>query len=276
MPRPSSTKNRSRRRKTAAPTGLAAFFPEATFDWFGDPHSPTLRSIKRLIGFALLPLCWVLLETFLVLLRADTLAGDYWRTREFVFFGVGGAVAMVLCVFARGRALRWIYVAGHELTHALFVLLFRGKVSDVKITSQGGHIMTDRTNFLISLSPYFFPFYSVVAILAWVAYGWVVGAEKKPEPGWLYGLIGLTWTFHLLFTLFMVAREQPDVRQNGRVFSFAVIFSANVLILSAMLIVASPTASFRSFAATFAENAWTFGPRFAESVREVWATWPGW
>lgn len=269
MPRSTSTKNRQRRRKSAAPSGLAAFFPEATFDWFADPHSPALRSVKRLIGIALLPLCWVLLETFLVLLRADTLAGDYWKSREFVFFGVGCAIAAVLCVFARGRVLRWIYVAGHELTHALFVVLFRGQVSDVRITAQGGHIMTDRTNFLISLSPYFFPFYSVVAILVWVIYGWIVGAEQKPEPVWLYGLIGLTWTFHLLFTLFMVAREQPDVRQNGRVFSFSIIFSANVLILSAMLIVASPTASFRSFAGSLIENGRTFGPRLAESLREV-------
>lgn len=258
------------------PTGLAAFFPEATFDWFADPHSPMLRNVKRLIGIALLPLCWVLFETFLVLLRADTLAADYWRSREFVAFGLGAAVGTVLCIFARGRMLRWIYVAGHELTHALFVLIFRGRVSDVRITSQGGHVMTDRTNFLISLSPYFFPFYSVVAILGWVIYGWVVGAEKKPDFVWLYGLIGLTWTFHLLFTLFMVFREQPDVRQNGRIFSFSIIFSANVLILSAMLIVASPTASFRSFAETFGENARTFGSRLAESVREMGATWQGW
>lgn len=243
---------------------------------FSDPESPTLRHLKRLVGVALIPVCWILLETFLVLLHADTLAGEYWKSREFVFFGLGAAFSLVLFFFCQGRLLRWLYVAGHELTHALFVLLFRGRVSDVHVSSRGGHILTDRTNFLISLSPYFFPFYSVVGIVGWALYCWVVGEAGAPDPVWLYALVGFTWTFHLAFTLWMVRGEQPDVIQNGRVFSFSVIFSANVLVLSAMIIVASPTASFRSFLLSFWENFRTFLPRFLESLVEIYTSIETW
>lgn len=238
---------------------------------FADPDSPGLRFCKRLIGIALLPVCWVLFETFLVLLQADTWAGAYWKSREFVFFGLGSSLALVLFFLCRGRALRWIYVAGHEWTHALFVVLCRGRLlGKPTITSRGGHILTDRTNFLISLSPYFFPFYSVVVILLWAMTHWVLAEQTRPDPVWLYGMLGLTWTFHLAFTLWMLRGEQPDVTQNGRIFSFSVIFSTNVLVLSAMLIVASPTASFRSFLASFWQNAWTFLPRLTETLGEFY------
>jgi hypothetical protein len=225
--------------------------------------------VKFGIGLLLVPLCWILFETFLVLLQADTLAGSYWRSREFAFFGLGSALWLVLFLFARCRAMLWLYVAGHELTHALFVWICRGRVGRVHISAKGGHILTNRNNFLISLSPYFFPFHSAVVIVAWFLCGWVVAGRYRPDPVWLYGMIGLTWMFHLTFTVWMILREQPDVEQNGRLFSFTVIFAANVLLLSGMLVVASPTATFPGFFASFWENVRTFVPRVVESAVEV-------
>ena len=106
-------------------------------------------------------------------------------------------------------------------------------------------------------------------VLGWITFRWVVADHLHPDPVWLYALIGFTWMFHLSFTIWMVGRKQSDVDQNGRLFSFTVIFAANVLLLSGMLIVASPTASFRGFFASFWENLCTFGPRFVETGVEV-------
>ncbi len=263
-------RNRPRGRR-ARPRGLAAFAPDAASTFFRSPDAPGLKRAKFFVGLILLPLCWALLETFVVLLRADTLVGNYWKSREFAFFGLGTVLWLVLYIFLRCRAMMWLYVAGHELTHALFVLIFRGKVTKLHISDSGGHILTNRTNFLISLSPYFFPFYSAVLILAWTLLSWVVADQAQPDPVWLYGGIGFTWTFHLCFTLRMLRGEQPDLDQNGRLFSLAVIFAANVLLLGAMLVVASPSATFGGFFATLWENLRTFGPRFTESVRELYS-----
>jgi hypothetical protein len=72
----------------------------------------------------------------------------------------------------------------------------------------------------------------------------------------------------------MIRRDQPDVAQNGRLFSFTVIFIANVLLICAMLIVASPTATFRGFGLSLWENTKTLYPRLIESVSELYAMLP--
>lgn len=236
----------------------------------GGLSQSTLITIKFVIGLLLLPLCWGLVETFLVLLTADTIGGEYWRSQEFLFFGVGCFLWLALFWGCRTRLMMWFYVAGHELTHALFVLLFQGKVSKVHITSEGGHILTNRNNFIISLSPYFFPFYTAIVILIWALLEWTLKDTRKPDTVWLYGLIGVSWMFHLTFTIWMIRREQPDLDQNGRFFSIVVIFLANVLLICVMLIIASPTATFHGFGISFVENMRTLLSRFYESAKEVY------
>src|ERR1041385_5205199 len=58
----------------------------------------------------------------------------------------------------------WIYVFGHELTHAIWVWFFGGAVKKFKVTSDGGHVIVDKTNFIIALAPYFFPLYVVTVV----------------------------------------------------------------------------------------------------------------
>lgn len=227
------------------------------------------RILKFSFGLLLLPVCWIVLETFVVLLQADTLAGRYWKTREFLSFGGGALVWLVLFFCCRTRAMMWLYVAGHELTHALFVLLCRGRVTRIHISSEGGHILTNRNNFLISLSPYFFPFYPAVAAIVWLLANWVLRDRTELDPVWFYGALGLTWMFHLTFTLWMIRREQPDVDQNGKLFSFTVIFLVNLLLLSVLLILGSPTATFQGFAVSLFENGRSFLDRLAESTLEL-------
>ncbi|MEM7601017.1 MAG: hypothetical protein AAF357_06330 [Verrucomicrobiota bacterium] len=275
MPRKKPSNQRTRKRKPAPRQGLSAFLPDSAADAFSPPPESVVKSFKLVFGIFLLPFCWVMLETFLVLLRADTLVGDYWRSPEVIAFTVGGLIWLALFFCCRSRFMMWLYVAGHELTHALFVLICRGKVSKVHISSDGGHILTNRNNFLISLSPYFFPFYSVIAIILWALAGWVLGRSEPVSPIWLYGAIGFTWMFHLSFTVWMSTREQPDLDQNGRIFSFAIIFLINMLLICGLLIIASPTATFQGFGLSFWENARSLFDRFTESATEVIRALPG-
>lgn len=268
-PDPRSVNRRRSTRSAPTPQGLAAFLPAARVDFLGSDETRWLRRFKWLIGLALVPLCWVMVETFLVLLQADTLAASYWKSPEFAAFGLGCFAWMVLFFGFRNRLMVWLYVAGHELTHALFVLIFFGRVSQIHISSGGGHILTDRNNFVISLAPYFFPFYTAVAIIAWAILQWVFRDSGSFNPIWLYASIGFTWMFHLSFTVWMIRRDQPDVDQNGRLFSFSIIFLTNLLLICAMLIIASPTATFAGFGLSFWENARSFGERLIESLREM-------
>ncbi len=274
MPRKRPKNKRSRSRRPVPRHGLSAFTADSSggFAFFSEIAGS--RITKFVTGLLLLPVCWILLETFLVLLKADTLVGQYWKSKEFLAFGLASLVWIILFFAWRTRAMMWLYVAGHELTHALFVLLCRGKVSKVHISSEGGHILTNRNNFIISLSPYFFPFYTAIAILGWTIAEWVIKDAGTLDPLWLYALIGFTWMFHLTFTIWMIGREQPDVDQNGKLFSFTTIFIANMLLICTMLIVASPTATFKGFGLSLWANGQTFFSRLTESAREMYEVLP--
>ncbi len=229
-----------------------------------------LLTAKFFIGLFLLPVCWVTLETFFVIFGHAARHGQFWRAPEFWSFGVGAVMWLVLFFGARSRAMLYVYVAGHEWTHALFVLICRGNVAKVHISAEGGHILTNRNNFLISLSPYFFPFYTAVTIGLWgLVEWWFVDFQPGHLP-WLFWIIGFTWCHHLSFTIWMATRrDQPDLDHNGRLFSFSLIALVNTLIIVSLLIVSSPTVAWKTFAVAWRANFASFGVRLFESIREI-------
>jgi hypothetical protein len=128
-------------------------------------------------------------------------------------------------------------------------------VGDWKATASGGFVTTDKTNIVIALAPYFVPFWSVVILALFALTRFSLLALETPMPAVaekvLYGLIGFTWAFHLQWTLWMIRRDQPDLRENGTFMSLMIIYLVNLLLLVAMLCVASEHLSFRDFATSW-------------------------
>ena len=225
---------------------------------------------KFIIGLLLLPICWVSTETLFLLFKNEARAGAFYNSPEFFFFSMGSAVCALLFLIARkNKVCLWLYVAGHELTHALFALICRSEVSKVHINWDGGHVRTNRVNFLISLSPYFFPFYTILLILIWALLEWALVDFSQTDFFWLYGLIGVTWTFHAAYTIWMLKRQQTDIEINGRLFSYTVIFVINMMVISCLLILASPKTTFKDFGLAWAYNFNSFGSRLWESLTEI-------
>ncbi len=155
-----------------------------------------------------------------------------------------------------------LYVFGHELTHALWVWLMGGRVSRFRVGRDGGHVVTNRTNFWIALAPYFFPLYSILAI---AIYGLLsIFYNVQPYGRLLYAVIGATWAFHLTFTCWMIPKNQTDLRDHGTFFSLVVIYLLNLTLLSAMLILSSPHITFVSFGADLAKNIGNFAQWMAD------------
>ena len=271
-------KSAANRRKPSAQRGkqataerpILAFVGEAARWTVAPLCTPGFRAGARMIiGAAMLPLGWITFETFLRSFGHAALEGAFWKTSELWFFCIGVVMWLVLFYGLRGRPMLWAYVAGHELTHAIFVLLSGGNVKGVHISAEGGHVLTNKNNLLIVLSPYFVPFYTLVTIGLW----WIV---SKFAPDWtaeraqlLFAAIGFTWTFHVSFTIWMITREQPDLHHYGRVFSIALIILVNTVLISALLIIASPDVTWHQFGHAWWINFTTFGSRLAESVREM-------
>jgi hypothetical protein len=131
-----------------------------------------------------------------------------------------------------------VYVLGHELTHALWGLLFGARPSDLRVGASGGSVRLTKSNLLITLAPYFFPFYTFLVVIAAL----ITSAFLRPLPClplWMF-LIGFTWAFHLLFTVETLTQRQPDIKLYGRMFSWVFIFLVNAFIVMAFLAVTTP------------------------------------
>ncbi len=231
------------RRPKAAPRGNRL---NTSFAATAAPVTVPVRWVKFVVGIFLLAPCYILTAAFFGAFTHAT-ARNFWATPEFWFFSLG-VVMWLIIYFGLPRPLV-VYVYGHELTHAIMVKIMGGEVSDFRFGRDGGHIISSKINTWIALAPYFVPIYSVIVIAIYGAVS--VCCDLAPHQaladGILYGLVGLTWGFHATFTLSMIPKGQTDLAYGGTFFSLTVIYLMNLLVLSLLLIVATPYVSFASF-----------------------------
>ncbi len=221
------------------------------------------RWVKFVFALFLLPLCAALTQTFFTAFTRATFAQRLWAGEEFWFFSLG-AVLWVIAFFGLPRPVI-LYVFGHELTHALWVWIMGGRVTRFHVTADGGHIVTDRTNFWIALAPYVFPLYSILTILTYGAFS--LFHDMQPYGRFLYAMIGITWAFHFTFTCWMIPKNQTDISDHGTFFSLVVIYLTNLMLLCAMLIIASPQITFAGFGADLLNNVGNFSEATYHFVR---------
>jgi len=223
------------------------------------------RWVKMIAGVLLIPLCWVLSSAFFKEFARVAVGGAFWATEEFYFFALG-VVLWCIAFFGLPRPL-WLYVFGHELTHALWVWLHGGRVREFKVARDGGYIITDKTNFWIALAPYFFPIYSIALVGIWAIVGAFV--DIWPYHRWLFGGVGITWGFHATFMVSMIKRGQSDLAMHGTFFSLIVIYLVNLLILSFMLVLACPDVTVMEFLQRVVYDA----ARFSAKIRDLTGWW---
>jgi hypothetical protein len=123
----------------------------------------------------------------------------------------------------------WIYVVGHELTHALWVWFLGGTVKRFRATSSGGHVIVSKSNFLIALAPYFFPLYAAIIVVVFAA-GHLIW-DWKHYLVWFLLLVGAAYAFHVTLTGHVLKTRQTDITDQGYLFSAVVIFLGNVSVL---------------------------------------------
>lgn len=247
MPRPPRKKPNTKKKRLDVAAAGALPVPKRRVEL--PTHVPK-RWVKFVVGVFLLPPAWILTQTFFTAFARTTMSDGFWITEEFWFFSLG--VILLLGVFFGLPRPVWFYVFGHELTHAVWVMLMGGKVHRFEVTRDGGHILADRTNTWIALAPYFFPIYSVLVLIVYgiLSLFW----DVSPYRNWLYGFIGFTWAFHMAFTCWMIPKGQPDLHYGGTFFSVMLIYLLNLTLLAGLLILASPSVSALGFGRELLQN----------------------
>jgi hypothetical protein len=177
---------------------------------------------KLLVACLLLPVCAggaiALVKVFRLSGEADTM----WVPT------LAGAACWVVIYLLLPKPM-WVYVFGHELTHALWAWLFGGQVKRFKATSKGGHVVVTKNNFVISLAPYFFPLYAVLVVGLFVAGRWFWHWQQYRV--WFHLLLGAAYAFHLSLTWHVLKTRQSDITEQGYLFSAVILFLGNVGVL---------------------------------------------
>ena len=183
-----------------------------------------LRFLRFFVGLLLIPLCvaagWTLVTVMKSLQPGSAAAVPLsgWSI-------MGGFVLWLVVYFTLPRPVR-TYVLGHELTHALWGLLMGARVSKLRVSRDSGSVTLSKNNFLITLSPYFFPFYTVLLITIY----WLLKLFLAMDGYYLYwlGMVGFTWGLHITFTASTLCQRQTDIQECGYLFSYALIAFFNI------------------------------------------------
>ncbi|MFO1065825.1 MAG: hypothetical protein U0892_18335 [Pirellulales bacterium] len=120
----------------------------------------------------------------------------------------------------------WLITAEHELTHALFAWITMHHVVRLRATlGRGGEVrFTGKGNWLITISPYFFP--TAALLLLCLAY-----LMPIPFLPWRGFFLGLALGFHVLSTYRETHRGQTDLQRTGERFCWMFLPSANMAVL---------------------------------------------
>ncbi len=173
-------------------------------------------------GLLLLPVCMGAGWTVVLIIQASGHADTVWVAM------ISGALCWIIIYWLLPKPM-WIYVFGHELTHAIWAWAMGGKVKKFKTSSKGGHVIVTKSNFLIALAPYFFPIYAILVVLVFCAGHWLW--NWRPYTVWFHLLLGAAYAFHVTLTSHILKHEQSDISEQGYIFSSVIIFLGNVLVL---------------------------------------------
>lgn len=166
-------------------------------------------------------------------------------------FLVGLIVPLLLSRLRRNSMnIEFIRTFTHELTHVLFSWLFLNKVSNFNASAmRGGEVYYyGKSNFVISLSPYCVPIYTLFIILL---------TPFLKSSLIIDGLIGVTYMFHLITFWKQCNINQPDINQHGLLFSYSFIALVNIYIGGVVLIFIK-SGSLSSF--------WKFGALIIDTI----------
>jgi hypothetical protein len=182
------------------------------------------RRAKLLVALLLLPLC-------AGVGRAVLEIASRLEFNEMVMAPLlAGVLCMGLLYFWLPKPI-WVYVLGHEFTHAIATVLCGGRVKGMKVGSEGGHVYVTRDNFFVALAPYFIPIYAIMVFVIFALGRQILDWESTAVWAAFFWALGLSYSFHILLTWNILHTRQTDITSQGYVFSAVIIFLGNALVV---------------------------------------------
>lgn len=185
-----------------------------------------MKIIKYVFGVLLVPPAIGFSKTFYTELSQSPFIGG--KLHLFVW-GIILYMLMHILIYKPN----FFYTFGHEAVHILATWLCGGHVTSFNVSGSGGSVTTSKTNFFIELSPYFIPLYTIILI---ILIPFLKHRVEEPNiiPFYIFSL-GFTLGMHLIMTAESLKIRQTDILRSGYVFSYLVIYIANIIIIFLVL-----------------------------------------
>lgn len=142
---------------------------------------------------------------------------------------VGAGVFIIL--FIAGLRGNWLYVWGHETTHAVAAMLFGFRVHAIEVRQDSGYVKMNGCNAFVALAPYVVPVFTLCIGMLYAAIS--LFADPSALQMYFMGAVGFFTAFHWLHTWRTLwETDQPDLcMAGGRVFSAVMIILGNTAVL---------------------------------------------
>jgi hypothetical protein len=169
-------------------------------------------------------------------------------TREEISF-LCGFIAYILVHFLLYKPV-FAHVMAHELTHMFISALFGGKTKSLHVSREGGKVLVSKSNFLVSLAPYFFPLYAFAAALIY----FIARDEYRVYVAFF---VGAALSFHIALTLFSLTTKQSDLYEDSNIFfSLLFVFFMNIMVVALILSIVSQKVNYFQFLKDTATGCW--------------------
>ena len=175
---------------------------------------------------------WPVAVVAVLLVPGSLLAAFEVVSRSFenpwpVIYLMAGSAMYLLAwkvIFKRAIWGTWFSTLEHEITHAIFALLTFHWVTGLRTTyNQGGSMSyTGKGNWLITISPYFFPTFSVLLLL-------LFGLISEEDHIYVSLALGVSVCYHMISTFREFHPRQTDLQKVGFIFAYLFLPVANLL-----------------------------------------------
>ncbi|MCH2206738.1 MAG: hypothetical protein MK132_12815 [Lentisphaerales bacterium] len=159
---------------------------------------------------------------------------NYGAHQEITYSLLGGLVAGII-IFSFVCHFKRFYIFGHELAHWIFAKLFMKETKNFKVGKDGGAVQVKDPNVWVVLAPYFYPTFTIMWLPFWFLFSHF---QKEIQYSFqiFFVMLGMSWAYHLVLTLYALKFEQSDIEKYGRPLSFSIIFLFNMLFIYFFLI----------------------------------------
>lgn len=191
--------------------------------------------MNKIIDFAInivrWPIAIFMLFSIPALLQTYQLFNFY--NLKYYLLGSGIIFYFATIIFGGYTTRHSMQIIAHELTHTLFAYLTLHKVSKVRLNpdgSGGSMQLSGYGNWLITLSPYFFPLFAFFYMLLMPSL-----TEATDHNFILYCILGYFLAYYWSTVLSQTHLGQTDIISEGYLFSFIIITAGNLYVTGIIL-----------------------------------------